>query len=31
MTTFDAPEKKKPIENIVGKGQNARNQHFLLV
>ena len=21
---------KKPFENIVGKGQNARNQHFLL-
>ena len=33
MTTFDAPshkEKKKYFENIVGKGENAGNQHFLL-
>ena len=22
--------RKKPIENIVGKGENAGNQHFLL-
>ena len=22
--------KKKPFENIVGKGENADNQHFLL-
>ena len=22
---------KKPFENIVGKGENAGNQHFLLV
>ena len=22
--------KKKPFENIVGKGENAGNQHFLL-
>ena len=27
MTTFDGPEKKKPIENIVRKGENAFN-HF---
>ena len=27
MTNFDAPE-KKPFENIVGKGENAGNQHF---
>ena len=35
MTTFDAPaekktKKKKPLENIVRKGVNAGNQHFLL-
>ena len=29
---FDAPEKKKkkPFENIVGKGENGNNEHFLL-
>ena len=29
MTTFDALE-EKPFENIVGKEENAGNQHFLL-
>ena len=29
MTTFDAIT-KKPLENIVAKGENAGNQHFLL-
>ena len=29
MTTFDAL-RKKPFENIVGKEENAGNQHFLL-
>ena len=29
MTTFDKLE-KKPFENIVGKEENAGNQHFLL-
>ena len=24
------PLRKKPFENIVGKGENAGNQHFLL-
>ena len=24
------PSKEKPFENIVGKGENAGNQHFLL-
>ena len=28
--TFNDPGKKKPFENIVGKGENAGNQHFLL-
>ena len=32
ISTFNDPEikkkKKKPIENIVGKGENADNQHF---
>ena len=23
--------RKKPVENIMGKGENARNQHFLLL
>ena len=27
MTFFDAPE-EKPFQNIVGKGENAGNQHF---
>ena len=32
MTTFDGPEKKiKPVENIVRKGENADEQHFLLL
>ena len=30
MTTFDATEKKMPFENVVGEGENAGNQHFLL-
>ena len=29
MTPFDTLE-KKPFENIVGKAENAGNQHFLL-
>ena len=29
MTNFDAPE-ETPVENIVGKGENAGYQHFLL-
>ena len=29
ITTFNDPV-KKPFENIVGKGENAGNQHFLL-
>ena len=29
ILTFD--DKKKPSENIVGKGENAGNQHFLLL
>ena len=28
IQTFNYPE-KKPFENIVGKGENAGNQHFL--
>ena len=30
--TFNDPEKEalKPFENIVGKGENAGNQHFLI-
>ena len=31
MTTFDAPEEKKPFENIVGKVENAGTQHLLLL
>ena len=27
---FLTPPKKKSLENIVGKGENAGNQHFLL-
>ena len=27
---FQRPPRKKPFENIVGKGENAGNQHFLL-
>ena len=30
MTTFDALEGKKSVENIAGKGENAGKQHFLL-
>ena len=30
IPTFNDPEKKRAIENIVGKGENAGNQHFLL-
>ena len=29
MTTFDTLT-QEPLENIVGKGENAGNQHFLL-
>ena len=29
IPTFNDP-KKKPFENIMGKGENAGNQHFLL-
>ena len=29
ILTFNDP-RKKPLENIVGKGENAGNQHFLL-
>ena len=29
VTTFGDPD-EKPSENIVGKGENAGNQHFLL-
>ena len=28
--TFNDPEKKEAFENIVGKGEKAGNQHFLL-
>ena len=27
--TFNDPPRKKPFENIVGKGENAGDQHFL--
>ena len=30
IPTLNDPEKKKPFENIVGKGENTGNQHFLL-
>ena len=30
MTSFDNHGKKKPFENIMGKGENAGNWHFLL-
>ena len=30
MPSFDTPEEKSSSENIVGKGVNAGNQHFLL-
>ena len=30
MTPFDAPQKNKPFENTVGKGEIARNEQFLL-
>ena len=30
IPTFNTPGKKKTFENIVGKGENAGNQHFLL-
>ena len=30
MTPFDAPAWNKPLENIVGKGEIARNEQFLL-
>ena len=29
MVTFGVPEDKKYIKNVVGKGENAGNQHFL--
>ena len=29
VTTFLAPEEKKPLENMVGKGKIGGNQHFL--
>ena len=29
MTPFAVSGKKKPFQNIVGKGENAGNQHFL--
>ena len=28
MMVFDIHMKKKPLENTVGKGENAGNQHF---
>ena len=31
MTAFDKHLEKKSFENIVGKGENAGNQHFLLI
>ena len=31
MTTFDTLEEKAIFENIVGKEENAGNQHFLLL
>ena len=30
ISTFNAPEEKQYFENIVGKGENAGYQHFLL-
>ena len=30
IPTFNDIEKKKAFENLVGKGENAGNQHFLL-
>ena len=30
ISTFTEVEKKKLFENIVGEGENANNQHFLL-
>ena len=30
MPTFNVPWKKAGLKNIVGKGENAGNQHFLL-
>ena len=30
IPTFNTSEGKKTFENIVGKGENAGNQHFLL-
>ena len=30
LPTINNPEEKKPFENIVGKGENAGNKHFLL-
>ena len=30
VTLYHKILKKKPFENIVGKGENAGNQHFLL-
>ena len=30
IPTFNDPEKERPFENIVGKGENAGNQHFPL-
>ena len=29
MTTSDTPLRKKIFKNIMGKGENADNQHFL--
>ena len=31
MPTFNDPEKESFFENIAGKGENAGNQHFLLL
>ena len=30
IPTFNDPQTEKPFENIVGKGENAGKQHFLL-
>ena len=30
IPTFNDPQTERPFENIVGKGENAGNQHFLL-
>ena len=31
IPTFNSPEKRDLSENIVGKGENAGSQHFLLL